>query len=209
MLSLLAGLIFLCVPCAWLCGKGVRLISLENLMEKPRLIGTWLGSVVWWNLGRAWLGVMLLRYAEAEFLGDASRHSLIISYNGVVHLAGLALQMVFYRRRDTEIPVPVSYAMGILLAVMPPSVSIPAIALGVATAAAARSFAIGWTVAGLVVAGLGVFLAVSKYQLAKAGLYFSLPLLAVLGSNRHFVLPMIPRPSSSAANSDAFSSRLR
>ena len=180
---------------------------MRNFLEYPALVGNWLSRLAWWNLIRAGLGVWMLREAEAFFLGADSRHQYVLIYNGMIQLAGLSLQMVFYRSRDGEVPAPVSYLFGILLAVLPPAVSLPAIAFGIASAMAARSLAFGWVSAGLLVAALGVFLAVSKVQLAKLGLLFGFPLLWILGSNRQFVLP-VPRTAVPDTES-AFSSRLR
>lgn len=204
-----AALVLLCWPNAWLCGKRTRLLPIDTLLERPALIGTWLSSVAWWNLVRAWLGVWLLRHAETDFFGIAARHSVIVSYNGLVQALGLTLQIAFFRTRDDEVPVPVSYAFGILLAVLPPQISLPAIILGVTTAAAARSLVIGWVSAGLLVGALGFILALSKFQLAKMGLFFAVPLVWILGSNRHFVLPVISRGLTSTVGETAFASRLR
>jgi hypothetical protein len=203
-----AALFLLCWPTAWLCRGRVRLFPIGNLMENPSLVGSWLGSVVWWNLGRAWLGVWLLRHVEAEVLGPASRAFLIIGYNGIVQIAGLAMQMLFYRARDTEVPVPISYACGILLAVLPPTIALPAVAFGAVASVGARSLAVGWASTGLFVAVLGVLLAVSKIQLAKFGLFFAFPLAWIVGSNRQFVLPVV-RSSADSAVRPAFASRLR
>ena len=204
---LLAGLVFLCLPCAWFCPRRIRLLPMQNFLEDPALVGNWLSRVAWWNLIRAGLGAWMIREAEAGFLGADSRHHFILAYNGGIQLVGLSLQMLFYRNRDGEVPAPISYLFGILLAVLPPAVALPAIAFGVATAAAARSLACGWVSTGLLVTALGVLLAVSKLQLAKFGLLFGFPLLWILGSNRQFVIPVPQRPES--ADESAFASRLR
>lgn len=203
----LAGIVLLCWPTAWVCRNRVRLLPIDNFLEDRSLVTSWFCTVVWWNLIRAWFGVWLLREAEADFMGHAARHNLVIGYNGVVQIAGLAMQMFFYRTRDNEVPFPASYVFGILLAVLPPGVALPAIALGIATSIAGRSLSIGWATAGFLAGGLGILLAVSKMQLAKAGLLFVVPLIGVLGSNRQFVIPVAQqalRPSSRA-----MASRLR
>jgi len=206
-LLFLAGIVLLCLPCAWFFRQRIRFLSIHNFLENPGLVGNWLSGVAWWNLIRAGLGAWMIRHAEAEFLGADSRHNLVLIYNGAVQLAGLSLQMVFYRNRDGEVLAPVSYLFGILLAVLPPAVALPAIAFGVATAAAVRSLAFGWASTGLLVTVLGILLAVSKLQLAKFGLLFGFPLLWILGSNRQFVIP-VPRLTEPATES-AFASRLR
>ncbi len=206
---LLAGVLLLCWPTAWICRNRVRFLPIENLIERPALVSSWLSHVVWWNLIRAWFGVWLLRAAEVDLLGNAARHQLIIGYNGVVQLVGLVLQMFFYRTRDNEVPLPVSYGFGVLLAILPPSIALPAVVLGVATSIACRSFSIGWAASGLLVGVLGFLLALSKYQLLKAGLLFAAPLLAVIGTNRQFVVPVWQGVRHGHPVASPYSSRLR
>ena len=132
----------------------------------------------------------------------------MIGYNGIVLALGLAMQMLFYRTRESQVPFPASYVFGVLLVILPLQVAIPAIILGVATCGAMRSLSFGWASAGLVVCALSLLLAVSKLELAKVGLLFAVPLVGILGSNRHFVLPVGQR-STIPASRDALESRLR
>jgi hypothetical protein len=184
------------------------LLPIDALLEDRAFIVSWFCTVVWWNLIRAWFGVWLLREAEMGLIGPAARHHFVIGYNGIVLALGLAMQMLFYRTRDSEVPFPASYVFGVLLAILPPGVAVPAIALGVASCVAMRSLSLGWMSAGLVVCALSLLLAVSKLELMKVGLLFAVPLIGILGSNRHFVLPVGQR-STRPVPQAALASRLR
>lgn len=207
-LLFVAGLVLLCWPTAWLCRGRVRFLPVDSFLEDRSLIASWFGTVAWWNLIRAWFGVWLLREAEMAIIGPGARHHFVVGYNGLVMALGLAMQMLFYRTRESEVPFPASYVFGVLLAVLPPGVAFPAIVLGVATCAAMRSLSFGWASAGLVVCALSLLFAVSKVELAKVGLLFAVPLVGILGSNRHFVLPVGQRHALSASR-DMAASRLR
>jgi hypothetical protein len=204
----MAGLVLLCWPTAWICRGRVRLLPVDALLDDRSLIASWFCTVAWWNLLRGWFGVWLLREAEVGIVGAAARHHFVIGYNGVVLALGLAMQMLFYRTRESQVPFPASYVFGVLLAILPLQVAIPAIILGVATCGAMRSLSFGWASAGLVVCALSLLLAVSKLELAKVGLLFAVPLIGILGSNRHFVLPVGQR-STVPSSRDALESRLR
>ena len=62
-LLFVAGIVLLCLPCAWFCRQSVRLLPISNFLEHPALVGGWLSRIAWWNLIRAGLGVWLLRQA--------------------------------------------------------------------------------------------------------------------------------------------------
>lgn len=207
-LYLFAGIVLLCWPTAWSLRKSVHFFPIGNFLSQPVLWADWLLSVAWWNLPRAWAGVWCLGQAQSGFFGAEPGNKIMLVYTTILLIAGLAMQLAFFPKKETEVHVPLSYFAGVMLATLPLGVALPALVLGVATAIGARSLAIGWATGGATVAVLGYLLSLPKTQVLAFGLLVALPLALVIGSNRQFVLPARMRLSLKPED-DAYASRLR
>lgn len=209
--NLSASLVLLCLPSAWWLRGRFRRATVSQILDRAALrLGT-LHPLCLLDLPRAWAGVWLLEKAIALALPDGGRgHILIVGLVAVATSLGLILQLLFHRLEEIEVHPPGFYLTGLLLGSLEPAVAVPALFLGIATSVAVRNLMSGLIVTGLSVAVLGVLFGMSKYDLATQALYFAAILAPVIGSNRHYAIPISNALYlNTLKKPDRFSSRLR
>lgn len=208
---LLGSLALLCLPSAWWLRGRFRRSTVSQILDRAALrIGT-LHPLCFIDLPRAWAGVWLLEKAISIALPEGGRgHLYIVGLVAAATTLGLALQMLFHELEEIEVHPPGFYLIGLLLGSLEPAVAVPALFLGIATSVAIRNLMSGFIITGVSVAVLGVLFGMSKYALAGQALYFATILAPVIGSNRHYAVPISNALFQQILKKpDRFSSRLR
>lgn len=210
--SALAGIALLCLPSAWFYPEGRRYLAVDQLLEKKlQKHAIWLMHPVCWLDGaRAWSGAALISHALTVLPSAMASRGETSGFLAALLLAGVFLQLWRQKTPDEERHAPADYVAGMLLGLLPLGVVLPALALGAASAVAARSLAWGLALTGLGVALMGVLLKTPSHLLLGTGTALAILLLLAANTNRRFVLSVPRQLTERLLRRDArYISRLR
>jgi hypothetical protein len=107
-------------------------------------------------------------------------------------LAGVFLQLLHQKTPEGERHAPADYVAGLLLGFFPLDISLPALVLGAASAAASRSLAWGLAFTGCGLALMGLLLKTPKHLLLGTGTALGILMILTINTNCRFVLS-VPR----------------
>lgn len=194
LVAALAGIALLCLPSFWFFPKDRRHLAMDRVLDKKFWQkGVWLAHpVVWIDGARGCAGATLLSYALTVLPPKMADQGETVAFLAALLLAGVFLQLWRQKTPDGERHAPADYVAGVLLGLLPPGVVLPALALGAASAAAARSLAWGLAFTGFGVALMGVLLKTPRHLLLGTGTALGILLLLAINTNRRFVLS-VPR----------------
>jgi len=162
-IPLLIGLFFGLIPPRSLMKSEVRYLDFEYLWTKairPPVDERWRRS--WWKLPLVWIDPVR-GYVVAMFIMEAfprvasgsglSPYPRLITFT-ILLLFSLWIQTTG-RKRAGETISPTGFLAGMLLALLPPEISVPVLIIGGATIIAVREYVYGYIAAFLFFVGLG------------------------------------------------------
>lgn len=190
----LAGIVLLCLPSVWFFPADRRYVAMDKVLEKKFWKkGIWLAHpVAWLDGARAWSGSALISHALSALPPKSIGEAETASFLAALLLAGVFLQLLHQKTAEGERHAPADYVAGVLLGLFPPGASLPALVLGAASAAAARSLAWGLAFTGFGLALMGLLLKTPKPLLLGTGTALGILMLLAVNTNCRFVLS-VPR----------------
>lgn len=184
------GMLVLLFPADRLLSSGVRLRTLESfhsLENSPHGRPWWWVPVLWLDPLRALTGAWwLLRGLGLDVPGTPGLVAASIA--GAVLASAAVIQCLTWRESDTLL-APIGFMGGLMLALLPLSVALPAIVLGALAMLAFHNFNLFFGVGTLVVVSLGLVLQIQPWRYALGGLAMLLPLLLTMVTRRTLELP--------------------
>jgi len=169
------GVLLLTFPSAILVRNRLNLASLHEIMDRPRYRLGWLHIMNATDLARAYAGMTLLLTAFATLHPYAPGHLITHAVIAITAVSGLLLQHIFHKSDRDELPAPLAYTLGLILAMLPPQVFLLALPLGVAAALAMQNIGFGLALATIGTAVLGTLFGVSLITTGTTSLLFFLP----------------------------------
>lgn len=196
---LIIGLALGLVPPRLLVQRDCRYLSFEDFWNKVlrRDASSKSRKIRWWRLPLLWIDP-IRGYVVAWFLLDALRPvrkaepALIygeIGLTGLMLLAVLTVQ-AGHRSKEQETFAPVLFLGGMLAAMLPWTVWVPAFVIGVATAIAMNGFTAGFASAAVAVVIAGYIYLSSLFTLATALLLLVAPILINWLRSSQLVVPV-------------------
>lgn len=192
----LAGIILLTLPSGFLARKYLKVATLPELADRAHYRRGLLHPLNAIDLVRAYAGMQLLLAGFVTYEPAADGHLVTRVVIAIGALLGLVLQHAFYRTEEDELPVPLAFALGLTLAILPFKVALLALPLGIATAIAVRNLGIGLTLATVATAVLGHLLGVGLATLGTACFLLFLPVLISGIFHRRLVLTIRRGPAT-------------
>ncbi len=194
LVAALAGIVLLCLPSVWFFPADRRHLSIDRVLDKKFWKkGFWLAHPVAWIDGaRGWAGAALLSHALSVLPPKIIGPGETAGFLAALLMAGVFMQLLHQKTSEGERHAPADYVAGVLLGFFPPGVALPALVLGAASAAAARSMAWGLVVTGFGLGLMGVLLKTPKHLLLGTGTALGILLLLAINTNCRFVIS-VPR----------------
>jgi hypothetical protein len=196
--SLLVGLSMGLLPPRLFISNGCRYLTFEDLWTK--MISSEQQTQRrrrWWKLPLIWIdpfrGYVVARYLIDSFEAapDSTTFQRLVPTIFWTILVGLCLWVQTKgREAERETLSPAAFLAGALFAILPPTVSVAGMVMGVATTLAMQGYAAGYLVATLTTAAVGyVFMRTSPTLAAATGI-MALPLFFNWFRGTRMVMPM-------------------
>lgn len=192
-LPLLGGLFFGLIPPKLLLNSECRYLRFEAMWER---VANRKKSIQkrrrWWKLPLVWIdpvrGYMVATLVH-EGLKPLGGGLLGVSVNFLVLLVILFVQ-TSGRSEQGETLSPAGFLGGMMLALLPPIVSISAIVLGVSTAVAMSRFVPGYVIASLVTASVGIVFMGKNLWLVSYTVLIAFPMILSWLKRSSLVVPV-------------------
>jgi hypothetical protein len=195
----LAGIILLTLPSGILARKYLKVATVAELTDRAQYRRGLLHPLNAIDLARAYAGMHLLLAGFIAYEPLSGEHLVTKVVLAAGALLGLVLQHAFHYTADDELPVPLAFAFGLTLAVLPAKVALLVLPLGIATAIAVRNLGVGLAFATVATAILGHLLGLGLPTIGTACLLLFLPVLASGIFHRRLVLTIRRGPILRAA----------
>lgn len=198
-MSLLTGLFFGLIPARALLNSDCRFLEFEELRglilnndveRRRRRRRWWKLPLVWIDPVRGYVVATLLNgaIAPAERATTPDRVLPMAVTCGLFVL--VALMQTLGRPAKREALCPALFMGGCIVGLLPPFVAVSALVVGVATAWAVVSYAIGYAAVVAVVAAMGVLFIPSKLELIEGVTAVAAPLVIFWWRHARWVVPV-------------------
>ncbi len=182
------GVLLLTLPVGLFFRKQFKVATLPELFDRPLLRFGWMHPLNVLDLVRAYAGMTFLIAAFADISPAAPGMLISRVVLAIAALVGLVMQHVFNSNKDSEIPTPIAYVIGLTFALLPLNVALLALPLGIASAIAMQNLAFGLVLTAAATALIGKLLGQSLPVIGTVSLLLFLPVMISLLFHRQLGL---------------------